>query len=117
MDSETLSQGLGQFLGAEQWYRHWFNRTFLWAEGVAFFADNAGGGPIGLLTLWRQSVCKLSKTKPSWLSRLLRRGQKPRLKCSKIFLVTSCGVKVSPRLIAPRGSGCFICATMGNIGY
>jgi hypothetical protein len=42
IESSTLQRDLGQFTGAETWYRHPLNRHLLYTAGVQFFVEQAG---------------------------------------------------------------------------
>ena len=42
-------EDLNGFTGCDQWTRHWLNRNILYSEGMAYVAQNAGGGAFWLL--------------------------------------------------------------------
>ena len=40
---------LNGFTGCDQWTRHWMSRNLIYSEGMAYVAENAGGGAHWLL--------------------------------------------------------------------
>lgn len=64
MKNPELYHALNNFTGTEQWHRHGLVRSFLYTDGVAFFAENAGGGAYWLLDILATEVLPLQKQYP-----------------------------------------------------
>lgn len=50
-EAQELRAQLAQHTGSEHWYRHPFNRTCAYTDGVKDFAEHAGGGAYWLLDI------------------------------------------------------------------
>lgn len=50
-DANELRAHLAHYIGTDQWYRHAFNKTCTYTDGVKAFAQNAGGGAYWLLDI------------------------------------------------------------------
>ena len=44
MNTQELKDGLRDYYGSEQFFRHMLNRNMVYSEGAQFFMENAGGG-------------------------------------------------------------------------
>lgn len=64
MNAEQLKDGLTNFYGTEQWYRHALNRNMLYTDGVQFFAENAGNGAYWFLDIIATEVWPLLRKEP-----------------------------------------------------
>ncbi|CAB4121823.1 hypothetical protein UFOVP26_32 [uncultured Caudovirales phage] len=64
MDALELKGTLSQYTGTEQWYRHFFNKNFLYTDGVKHFAENAGNGAYWFLDIMATEFTKLQAENP-----------------------------------------------------
>jgi hypothetical protein len=64
MNAQELKQGMYNFTGTEQWYRHSLNRYMLYTDGTQFFAENAGGGAYWFLDLVAFELFPLQEKEP-----------------------------------------------------
>jgi len=63
MNSTELQNGLSQFTGTENYYRHALGQM-KYTDGVAFFAENAGGGAYWFLDIVGTELITLQKAEP-----------------------------------------------------
>jgi hypothetical protein len=63
MNSTELKNGLSQFTGTEHYYRHVLCKL-KYTDGVAFFAENAGGGAYWFLDIVCTELMQLQQTVP-----------------------------------------------------
>ena len=63
MNSTELANGLSQFTGTEHYYRHALG-PMKYTDGVAFFAENAGGGAHWFLDIVGTELMQLQQTAP-----------------------------------------------------
>lgn len=61
MNKQELQEGLAQYYGTEQWYRHNLVQAMLYTDGVKFFCENAGGGCFWWLDIIATEVFQLLK--------------------------------------------------------
>lgn len=64
MDAHELKAGFAHFYGTETWWKHPFNREFLYTDGVKFFAENAGGGAYWFLDIVATEIFQLQTKEP-----------------------------------------------------
>lgn len=76
MNTQELQRELSNYYGTEWWYRHSLNRNMLFTDGVACFAENAGGGAYWFLDIVATEIFYLLETQNFLSIKLLVNGDK-----------------------------------------